>query len=58
MCDQNIAVETLGQQASGGSQNSYLESYYLLLVDDDGRMAVDESGEEAGEEDPQNNPAP
>ena len=31
---------------------------YLRPVDDDGRMMVDESGEEAGEEDPQNNPAP
>ena len=30
----------------------------LRAVDDDGRMVVDESGEEAGEEDPQNNPAP
>ena len=27
-------------------------------VDEDGRMVVDESGEEAGEEDPQKNPAP
>ena len=30
----------------------------VQLVDEDGRMVVDESGEEAGEEDPQNNPAP
>ena len=30
----------------------------LRPVDDDGRRVVDESVEEAGEEDPQNNPAP
>ena len=57
-----LACEELLQdtwmQASRGSQDSYLESYYLLLVDDGGRMAVDESGEEAGEEHPQNNPVP
>ena len=31
---------------------------YLWPVDDDGRIVVDESDEEAGEEDPQSNPAP
>ena len=42
---------------SGGRGSSPDESY-CWLVDDDGRLAVDESGEAAGEADPQNHPAP
>ena len=49
------ADEEAGRRSGRGSSS---DESYLWPVDDDGRMAVDESGEAAGEADPQNHPAP
>ena len=50
-CPTPVSSSSSSDEEAGPADN-------LRPVDDDGRRVVDESGEEAGEEDPQNNPAP
>ena len=58
---ENRRSTSVTEEARASSQGQAGEGGFFSLArrcDDDGRMVVDESGEEAGEEDPQNNPAP
>ena len=57
-CPTPVSSSSSSDEEAGSADSCSDVESYDWPVKDDGRMVVDESGEEAGEEDPQNNPAP